>query len=379
MRQVFKNMINIQLKFYENVYLVGGAVRDFLLKRKIKDIDFVCICNEREFESFALEFFKKNFKVKPFLFGKKHPLTYRAVKSGITIDLTILEKDFDYDAKRRDFTINSIYYDFKSKNFIDPLNGIEDIKKKIIKNSSEYSFQNDPLRILRAFRFFAVLDDFKIEKTTIVNCKKYKRLLKKVAAERIREEIEKIILSDKSYIVFKNLKNLEILEELFNNIKWNNIILLKKIPKNLNEFEKKIFSYALLFPDEIKKLKLSNKEIKIINEINYKYKELLMLEDENEIKRFIFQNREYIQFIFKFCSLFFTFGKKEIVDKYLKKFISNKKDIFSFINGDDIIQLGFSEGKEIGKILEEVRFLYFKGDISSKNEAISYIKKNFLN
>ncbi len=372
-------MIILKLKEYKNVYLVGGAIRDYILGRKIEDLDFVCKCKEEHFKYFAENFFKKNFNIKPFLFGKKSPQTYRGIYKKKYIDLTILEKDFEYDAKRRDFTINSIYYDFEKEKFIDPLDGIKDLKRKIIKVSSNSSFIDDPLRILRAFRFLGILNDFKIDKNTLILAKENSPLIENVASERVKEELDKIILSEKRYFIFKILTKLSIIDKIFKNFKKENLNLLKKLPESLNEFEKRIFTYTLLFPEDIKKIKPSNRELKAVKEIYKNYEKVLTLYDENEIMEFIFKNGNYIELIFNFCDNFYNIQNKEKIKMLIEKYQLQKDRIYNFINGNDIISLGIKEGKKIGKILDKVRFLYFKGEIKSKDEAISYIKKNFLN
>ncbi len=374
---IFK-MIDLKLKEYKNVYLVGGAVRDYLLGREIEDLDFVCKCEEKDFRDFAKNFFEKNFKIKPFLFGKKSPQTYRGVYKGKFIDLTILQKNFKFDAERRDFTINSIYYDFEKNKFIDPLNGIGDLRNKIIKVSSSNSFTDDPLRILRTFRFYGILNGFKIEKKTLTLAKENSHLIKNVASERIKEELDRIILSKKRYVIFKILNNFSIINKIFKNFKVENLTLLKRISENLDENEKKIFTYTLLFPEDLKRIKPSNRELSCVKKIYNNYKKVLTINDENEIMEFIFKNGDYINLIFKFCDTFYNIKNRDKFIKLLKKYNSQRDKIYSFINGNDILSLGIREGKKIGEILNKVRFLYYKGEFKTKDEAIFYIKKNFF-
>ena len=375
----FLKMFNVNLKFFENIYLIGGTVRDYLLNREINDYDFVCICKKDEFNEIAEKFFKLNFNKKPFLIGKESPPTYRAKFKNKIIDLTIIEKDFNYDAKRRDFTINSIYYDLENKKFIDPLNGIKDLKNKIIRVCSEKSIIIDPLRILRGIRFFSQLKDFKIEYLTFKKIIENKTLIKKIASERIKEEIDKIILSEKYFIAFKILKKYKIIDEFLDNIDWNNLDLVKKTPENLNDFEKRIFIYALLFNKCLKKLKPSNKELKIVKEIQNKYKILMNLNKKDDILNFIYFNRDYFYYIYKFSKTFFHLNNLKDIDNLYKEFLDKKDEIFTILNGNDLINLGLKSGPCFGKILDEVRIKFLKGDISTKKEALQYVKEKFFN
>ena len=105
---------------------------------------------------------------------------------------------------RRDFTINSIGYDLKFKRFIDPYNGIKNIKYNILKHTS-ISFKEDPLRILRACQFAARFQ-FKIHHKTLQICKLIKKELFTISTERIFEEFKKIILSPNPSIGLSLLK-----------------------------------------------------------------------------------------------------------------------------------------------------------------------------
>ena len=84
------------------------------------------------------------------------------------IDITVpIENDFEKDIKRRDLTINAIAYDIQNSKFIDLVGGVEDIKNKKIKGICEQNFIDDPLRLLRIFRFYSFLYPFSHTTTPI--------------------------------------------------------------------------------------------------------------------------------------------------------------------------------------------------------------------
>ncbi len=119
------------------------------------------------------------------------------------------------DVFRRDFTINSIYYDPFSKEIIDYTAGIKDLKSKVIKfiGDPEQRIKEDPIRILRAIRFAAKLN-FKIEKRALPAIKKYRAQITDMPPARVYEEIAKLFLlghSENSYCLLKELGVLQIL------------------------------------------------------------------------------------------------------------------------------------------------------------------------
>lgn len=180
------------LSFFESlegrkVYLVGGFLRDiFLNAPKSQDYDLVVVggCSGDFGEEIARE-----------LCGTLVELDlendiYRVVADGVNIDITCT-KDIFEDAKRRDFTLNSIYYDFSAKEIFDPLNGLKDLQSGILKTHKLENFDDDPLRMLRAFRFVSCFD-LKLSADVLEYIKKHLKDIKKPAPERLRVEIVKM-------------------------------------------------------------------------------------------------------------------------------------------------------------------------------------------
>ena len=95
-----------------------------------------------------------------------------------------IENDFEKDIKRRDLTINAIAYDINKEQFIDIVGGIKDIKNKKIKGISPQNFEDDPLRLLRIFRFYANTG-FDLDKSLIKLVKENYKVINKTSKERI--------------------------------------------------------------------------------------------------------------------------------------------------------------------------------------------------
>lgn len=234
--EVFKLIGNICDKNNIEGYVIGGFVRDFILKRnQKKDIDIVVSGKGIEIaEQTALELNPKlkvstfkNFGTAMFKYkdieyefvGARKESYQRNSRKPIVEDGTI-----DDDQKRRDFTINALAITLNENNkgtLIDPFNGIEDIKNKIIKTplDPDITFSDDPLRMLRAIRFSCQLD-FTIEENCLASISKNANRIEIVSQERITDELNKIILSTTPSKGFKLLESTGLLKLIFKEMTW---------------------------------------------------------------------------------------------------------------------------------------------------------------
>lgn len=203
-------------------YIVGGFVRDIFLGLNPKDCDFV---TDIEYERLK-EIFKK-FKSKEMgkHFGiiqiKIGGIPYEIAKMrediGIPLDRKVQKVEFSKniydDLKRRDFTINAIAYD--GEKFYFGEKSKEDIENKVLRFVGDCTqrIKEDPLRILRYFRFLAT-KDLKYFPETIDEIKKSKNLIQNLSAERIRDEFSKTITGKNAYKVLKLMSENKILEEI---------------------------------------------------------------------------------------------------------------------------------------------------------------------
>lgn len=175
------------------IYLVGGAIRDIILKREIKDYDFVV----QEMTEDFFDHLGTLFESSCFPMGKgRHEGAYRLVKGEHTIDFALMEGDsIDQDLTKRDFTINAIAYAFDQTKFFAPPQAVEALKAKRIDLVSPQALQADPLRMLRAVRYRCTLPDFDLTKKLKDAITHHQGLINDVAPERIRAELDQIILS----------------------------------------------------------------------------------------------------------------------------------------------------------------------------------------
>lgn len=227
-------------------YLVGGIVRDTILNRDTKDIDI--ILHVPDVKSVAKKIADKLDASLVVLDEDRH--IYRVVSEDYNFDFTRMRgRDIYDDLSERDFTVNSIAVEFgkcrllnngkfKFSEYIDPYDGIKDIKNKLIKHVSDNVFNDDPLRLLRAYRFIAELG-FKLDARTERLIKKQSRLIKLPARERVTYELTKILSVRDSSAVIILLDNAGILGRIFPEIKN-----IKSSPKKYYFHPKGLWQHA---------------------------------------------------------------------------------------------------------------------------------------
>jgi len=230
--EIFEIVSHIADKENIQAYVIGGFVRDALLKRnpEDKDIDIVVIGNGIDiarkvaskidpkinvsvFKNFGTAMFKYKGQDIEFVGARKE--SYRKDSRKPIVEDGSLEDD----QKRRDFTINAMAIRLNSENygdFIDPYSGKSDLVKKLIRTPLEpgKTFSDDPLRMIRAIRFASQLD-FSIEEQTINSIIENCNRIEIVSQERIILEINKIILTQKPSVGFKLLERTGLLSIIF--------------------------------------------------------------------------------------------------------------------------------------------------------------------
>jgi len=209
-----------------SAYLVGGCVRDLLLKRKPKDWDITTNAKPEEIlEIFGGSAFYEN------RFGTVGVKTKSEDETLKVIEITTFRQErkyFDFrrpseviftqsletDLHRRDFTINALALSFDGK-IIDLFNGLLDLEKKVIRaiGNPEERFREDALRLMRAIRLACELN-FTIEEKTLKAIKKFSDLIQYISAERIRDEFNRILMSKNAVLGIELLRQTGLLKEI---------------------------------------------------------------------------------------------------------------------------------------------------------------------
>ena len=212
----------IAKKINENggrLYLVGGAVRDEILNIENEDEDYCVVgLSHDEFVNLFPEAFARGKSFEVFdMYGKEFALARveKKIGKGHKEFEIISNKNISIidDLKRRDLTINSIAKDVITGEIIDPFNGIDDLKKGIVRATSN-SFSEDPLRVYRTARFACKLG-FKVDKDTLLLMKSLKNELLELSAERVFNEMKKALSYNKPSIFFNTLRDAEVLDVHF--------------------------------------------------------------------------------------------------------------------------------------------------------------------
>jgi tRNA nucleotidyltransferase/poly(A) polymerase len=195
----------------QEIYLVGGAVRDLLLGRLSPDLDFAVPAQSIPLARHLAAALQGDFLV---LDDERE--TARVILADVDgrrlfLDVaTYRGADLDADLRGRDFTINAIACDLRGETILDPLGGAADLRAKRLRACTPTAFQQDPLRILRAVRLAAMLN-FQIEPQTRLWMKESTALLNRVSAERLRDEFFKILAGPKPDLALRALDLLGVL------------------------------------------------------------------------------------------------------------------------------------------------------------------------
>ncbi|MGV6862697.1 MAG: CCA tRNA nucleotidyltransferase [Putridiphycobacter sp.] len=227
--QLFKTISKVSQDNGKSSFVIGGFVRDLILKRPSKDVDIVVLGDGLEFAkkvADALGVKKvslfKTYGTAAFIFEDIEVEFVGARKESYNHDSRnpIVEKgSLADDQNRRDFTINALAISLNESSFgevVDPFDGLTDLKNKIIRTplDPDITYSDDPLRMMRAIRFSSQLG-FKIEQTSLKAIKKNAERLSIVSMERILVELNKIILSNPPSRGFKLLFNTTLLHQFF--------------------------------------------------------------------------------------------------------------------------------------------------------------------
>lgn len=261
---IFKYVADASDKLGIESYVIGGFVRDFLLRRgDAKDIDIVAIGSGIELANTVSSLLPNTPKVKVFKtygtamlrfedleieFVGARKESYNENSRNPVVENGTLEDD----QNRRDFTINALALSLHKDNYgelLDPFNGISDLEKKIIRTPLEpnITYSDDPLRMMRAIRFATQLN-FKIEQASLEAISENNHRIKIITKERIVVELHKILESNKPSIGFKLLEKTGLLEFIL-----PELTALKGIDEKEGQRHKDNFYHTLEVVDNISK------------------------------------------------------------------------------------------------------------------------------
>ncbi|MBR2299044.1 MAG: CCA tRNA nucleotidyltransferase [Alphaproteobacteria bacterium] len=355
---------------------VGGAVRDCLASQKGFEIDLATdltpdevieACNEKGLKtiSLGLKFAKTGVVInnRVYVVSSLHKNTTASQKDS---DLSFTD-DWNADASTRDLTINAVYAD-EHGNVFDYYNGINDLEKGVVRfiGSADEKIKEQPIRILRFFRFFSIFSKNDIDLKGLKACVENKDLLKTIAVEQIRDEFFKILTTKNVATVLLMMKENDILSFLFpKKSKPENLEKLNRIIEQ-NNIEPDIIRrlFVLFEPDQelaeslSLRLKLTKtQKAKLVNLSRYIFNES-KFDDLTYIKKVVFaHSKDFV----KDKILIALVNHKEIMDiKDLFKKI-DEMDVPVFpINGKDLIELGLKQGAPFKEIIGTLKNIWME-------------------
>lgn len=380
--------------FGDEIRLVGGSLRDLLLKKNVNDFDFTTKFLPPE----IIKILGKN-KIKAIPTGVKFG-TITAVVNGKNFEITTLRKDAetdgrhctpefvsDYflDAARRDFTVNALYLDSKGV-VTDYFDGISDLKNKKVRfiGEAKKRIEEDYLRILRFFRFSceyaAELDVQGLEA-----CVAAKENLIKLSRERVRAEILKMIASAKKenlLAVLRVLKSKKIAQVLFHSpLDVEALERLFELEKKFKFTAERNLKMAVLFLAEKIDLKVFAGEICATN-LEKKYFSYVLgasdglgLGDLRQL--LLFNEKDWVRDFYLFSLIKNPNSEKTAEIKKNLQYLQNFSLPNFPITGEDVLQLGF-KGKAAGEaILSAKKFWAANDFLPEKLELLKFLGKYF--
>ncbi len=196
------------------LFLVGGYLRDLLFGTQGRDYDFALPKDA----SSSIKIIEETLGLRFFKLGKEeiNTVAYRIIKEGLSVDIAFLQGErIEEDLRRRDFTINAMAFSLQDETFHSIEGSLEDMGKKLIRTVSDHSIDQDPLRMLRAIRYLCTLKGFIMDEDLIREISSKKEQIRKIPGERIKTELDQILLSSRAFAGTKCLYELTLLLTLF--------------------------------------------------------------------------------------------------------------------------------------------------------------------
>lgn len=352
---------NIEENHNAKIYIVGGCIRDIILNIPLHDIDIVAENIEYTYLSKILG---KHLKAYAVSFKDN----MRIMKNNLIIDISKLRGTSIYeDVQKRDFTINNLACSLDGN----IIGSYSDIENKIIRLVYNNAFDDDAIRIIRAFRFSATLG-FEIEENTLNTAYKKRTLIKTCAKERVLEELRKMFQGKYLEKALNYISEYNFFDIFLESSKLDNEKLLSA--HSITSDFALLLSLWCKDYDFIEYLGLTAKEYKQINEyLSVDYNNLKS-SDDKALKYFIFNHADLIKNIIIYIKI--NFNDDNLADKL--NILYNELDFnkSKAVNGGILLSLGFKPSPLFSEIINQVSFLLAINELN-KDNIEEYIKNRW--
>jgi tRNA nucleotidyltransferase/poly(A) polymerase len=371
-------------------YVAGGAVRDLLLGENAKDFDIATDATPDDVE----KIFTQTIAV-----GRQFGVMIVPF-DGHQIEITTFRKDGEYtdgrhpsdvkfcapeeDAKRRDFTVNALFYDIGEDRVIDYVEGLKDLEHKILRTVGEASqrFSEDKLRVLRAVRFAAQLN-FSIESKTLAAVNDFASQISAVSPERITEEMKRVLQSKNVYRGIEILRDVGLLSAIWPELQfyknpelWQSFLLtLAHMAGSLEMFiaicfifEKQHFKVPFVLSREQKR----RVEFLVRGYEHLRNNDICVLHDLNESDGPLFTE---MALALAEAGVIPKPLMGEWIDRFLKVADEHGELPKPWVNGDDLLRLGLKASSKFGETLAELYNDQLSGRLANRDEALKKAKQ----
>ncbi len=366
---------------------VGGAVRDALKGLKGSDLNFATdlspeelfeICSDEDIKTIPLGIKQGTIGI---VLGDKivevSSLYKHKTNDKGTTEVEFTD-DWEEDASRRDLTINAVYADDKG-NVFDYYNGISDLEKGVVRfiGSASHRVKEDYIRILRYFRFYSLFGLTEPNKKALTACQDHCAGLKTIPMERIRDELFKIIQTQRAPTVYRLMQEYSVLSYIMPDAKFiDDLEYLNQISVNQAIDNEAIVKLFVLYRPNVAlaenlavRLKLSRKEKQILIALAEESINLEQLQNQKELKKLIYlHGKDIIKAKLLVEEAFTKIGLSNLWQIYSD--ISSLPDLIFPIKGKDILELNLYKESQIGFVLKNLEIEWVKSDFTMNKEHL---------